>query len=340
MPSLLSPSARRRRACCAAAVTLSVACTPVSTTPPASPAAVMPHVVSEGPGTLLEPIASLGPIGPRPAQRSGPDDARGGRLYDDWRAEKRLTQSFVPDVSSSPELDGHGGPNSNGTLNDGHGHPLPNTGHEYRLKNLFGWDLRGAEGIYGSGFQSKPFVLTRNLLSDARSADELRAWLTEGDETTPAYGQVLNEADIDDVVAYLIKTRSGQLARPSSIFAHEASAPKHYVLAAGGDAARGRERYAISCADCHGDDGRNMVIDETESLGSMSRSNAYEVWFKMLNGQPGTDMRRQILVSSGEDQERAILDVLAALCDRTQFPAMGGAADVPDTDPRCASYLK
>jgi mono/diheme cytochrome c family protein len=275
-----------------------------------------------------------------PSPRSGPDDARGGRLYDNWRAEKHLTDSFVPDVSSSPELDGQGGPNANGTLNDGHGQPLPNTGHEYRLKNLFGWDLRGAEGIYGSRFQQKPFVLTRNLLTDARSAEELRAWLAEGDETTPAYGQVLNEADIEDLVAYLIKTRSGELARPSSIFALDERSPKHYVLAAGGDAERGRERYAISCADCHGEDGRSMVIDETESLGTMSRSSAYEVWFKMLNGQPGTDMRRQILVQSGEDQARAILDVLAALCDRTQFPAIGGGADVPDTDPRCASYLR
>jgi mono/diheme cytochrome c family protein len=146
--------------------------------------------------------------------------------------------------------------------------------------------------------------------------------------------------DLDDLVAYLVKTRTGQLARPSSIFALDAKAPKNYVLAPGGDPARGRERYAISCADCHGDDGRNMPIDETESLGTMSRSSAYEVWFKMLNGQPGTDMHRQILDAGGTAQERAILDVLAALCDRKQFPALAGKADVPDADPRCASYLK
>jgi hypothetical protein len=83
-----------------------------------------------------------------------------------------------------------------------------------------------------------------------------------------------------------------------------------------------------------------MTIDQTQSLGTLSRSSAYEVWFKMLNGQPGTDMRRQILDSKGDEQEQAILDVLAALCDRTLFPAMAGGKDVRDGDPRCAAYLK
>ena len=118
------------------------------------------------------------------------------------------------------------------------------------------------------------------------------------------------------------------------------NADGHYVLAPGGNPARGRDRYAVSCADCHGEDGRFMPIDGSESLGSVSRSSAYEVWFKMLNGQPGTDMRRQIVDTSSADQEQAILDVLAALCDRKAFPPMAGSKDVPDADPRCSAYLR
>ena len=286
------------------------------------------------------PLAAPAGSGSAPVKaRSGPDDARGGRLYDNWRAEKGLT-SFVPDAVGTAALDGQGGPNQNGTLNDSSGRPMANTGHDYRLKNLFGWDLRGSEGIYGSSFERKPYVLARNLLADTRPASELREWLGKGDATLPAFGDVLDADDLDDLVAFLIKMRDRQLAHPGSIFALDPKSPKHYVLAAGGDPERGRERYAISCADCHGEDGRNMTIDETQSLGSMSRASAYEVWFKMLNGQPGTDMRRQILDSSAPDQERAILDVLAALCDRQTFPAMAGARDVPDADPRCSSYLK
>jgi mono/diheme cytochrome c family protein len=313
------------------ATLLSAACNPAETSPP--PATPSPPRAS---AEVAHRAILVTPAAPR----GGPDDARGGRLYDDWRAEKGLTESFVPDRESTRALDGKGGPNANGTLDDGNGKPIPNSGHHYRLKNLFGWDLRGAEGIYGATFQRKSYVLPHNLLTDMRPAEELEAWLARGDASMPAFGEVLDETDLADLVAYLIKTREGQLARPASIFNLDARAPKHYVLAPGGDPKRGRERYAISCADCHGDDGRNLTIDDTESLGTLSRSNAYEVWFKMLNGQPGTDMRRQILDQSGAEQEQAILDVLAALCDRSEFPPMAGANDVRDGDPRCASYLR
>lgn len=316
------------------ALLTALACAPAETSaPPATPAA---PVAADAEDASAAPRAVLVTT---PAPRV-PDDARGGRLYDDWRKEKGLTESFVPDSSRTAALDGKGGPNGNGTLNDGRGRPVPNTGHDYRLKNLFGWDLRGAEGIYGAAFQRKPFVLAHNLLTDARSADELEAWLARGDDTMPGFGRVLSEEDLDDLVAYLVKTRQGQLARPAAIFTLDARAPKNYRLAAGGDPARGRERYAISCADCHGDDGRNVPIDDTESLGTISRSSAYEVWFKMLNGQPGTDMRRQILEPSGPEQEQTILDVLAALCDRKAFPPLAGAGDVRAKDPRCGDYLR
>jgi len=72
------------------------------------------------------------------ASKAGGDDARGGRLFDNWRAEKKLENAFVPDSSKTPELDGRGGPNGNGTLNSGSGQPMANTGHDFRLKNLYG----------------------------------------------------------------------------------------------------------------------------------------------------------------------------------------------------------
>ena len=309
---------------------LGPACSPTEAAPPTTPVQ----------SSAMPEAAAPSVVVPAPAPRTGPDDARGGRLYDDWRAEKGLQSSFVPDVSKTRVLDGKGGPHGNGTLDDGNGKPIANSGHDYRLKNLFGWDLRGAEGIYGAAYHGKPYVLRYNLLTDTRSAEELRAWLARGDESLPAWGQVLDDADLDDLVTYLVKTRDGLLARPASIFTLDKRAPKGYVLAPGGDAVRGRERYAISCADCHGDDGRNMTIDETESVGTLSRSSAYEVWFKMLNGQPGTDMRRQILDARGAEQEQAILDILAALCDRSAFPPMAGGKDVRDGDPRCAGYLR
>jgi hypothetical protein len=53
-------------------------------------------------------------------------------------------------------------------------------------------------------------------------------------------------------------------------------------------------------------------------------------------------MKRQVQEKTGAEDGRAVLDLLAALCDRKTFPALRGrdAADVQDSDPRCGAYLK
>ena len=78
-------------------------------------------------------------------------DELGGRLFDRW-AQK---ETFVADDKKTPDAaDGRGGPFGDGTLPGADGQPLRNTGHDYRLKNVFGWDLRGASGIYGPAAQN------------------------------------------------------------------------------------------------------------------------------------------------------------------------------------------
>jgi mono/diheme cytochrome c family protein len=294
---------------------------------------------AEAPPRDAETPEAVDPVS-EPVANDVPDDARGARLYDNWRGEKEIGDAFVPDSARTPELDGKGGPNGNGTLDDGDGRPLPNTGHDYRLKNLFGWDLRGARGVYGPNHQNKAFVLAHDLLSEPRSEQELRAFLAGGTDGVPAYGAVLDDKDIEDLTAFLAKTRSGALAGPDAIFRLEPAAPKSYVLHPGGDAARGRARFQRTCADCHGADGTKIAIDETESVGTLSRAAGYEVWFKILHGQPGTAMGRQVAESEPSAQARAILDLFATLCDRAAFPARAGAEDVPDGDPRCGAYLR
>jgi mono/diheme cytochrome c family protein len=288
------------------------------------------------PATAPEPGASEAPAA------AAPDDARGGRLFDNWRAEKQLGDTFTADAAKTPEPDGKGGPNGNGTLNDGAGRPLANSGHDYRLKNLFGWDLRGAEGVYGPAHQNKAYVLPRNLLTDTRSAAELQRWLAAGDEHLPAYGQVLDAKDLADLTAFLVKTRDGALARPENVYELKESVPKNYSLLPGADVTKGRERFSQSCAKCHGPDGRKLPIDEVESVGTLARSSAYEIWFKIQHGHPGSAMERQVSEPTGAANGQAVLDILAALCDRTTFPALAGkeSADVADGDARCGAHLK
>ena len=41
-----------------------------------------------------------------------PDHARGGRLYDSWRTERKLSSIYTYDQALTPELDGKGGPDA------------------------------------------------------------------------------------------------------------------------------------------------------------------------------------------------------------------------------------
>lgn len=258
------------------------------------------------------------------------DTAWGGRFYDRWYTEQ--DGGFAPGKS--------GGPRGDGTLDNGAGVALPNGGHDYRLKNLFGWDLRGAEGVYGPEYQNRDYVLPVNLLTDTRTTDELTQWLTEGDDTTPAYGAVMKPEEIAGIVAFVDAVRTGALPGPEQVFALSKTAPKNYVLREGGNVERGRTLFADSCAGCHGDDGRKLTIDDDASLGLFMRTKAYEGWIKTLNGHPGTAMGREIEFESSAEGGAMILDIAAGLCDRVAFPSLDGVQDVPDGDPRCGAYLK
>lgn len=277
-----------------------------------------------------------------PAAARPPDPARGGRLYDSWRTERKLSSTFAFDSPSTPELDGKGGPNGNGTLNDGRGRPMPNTGHDYRLRSFFGWDLRGKLGVSGPAYHGERHVLERNLLEDQRTPEQLRSWLERGDEQLPAYGQVLNAQDLDDLTAFLVQSREGRIARPEQVFQLDESAPGSYRLRTGANPARGAELFSFVCSDCHGNDGRKLPFDAGHTLGTYSRTRGFEAWFKIQNGLAGSPMKGQIAEQTGADASQTVLDLLAALCDRRQFPGRDfvGIQDVPDGDPRCGKYLK
>lgn len=270
------------------------------------------------------------------------DTARGGRLFDNWVNEKKLNEAFEPDSSKTPELDGSGGPHGNGSLSDGNGRPLPNTGHDYRLKNLFGWDLRGKQGIYGPSYQNKSFVLAKSLLEGQESEQQIAAWLKRGDSQVPAYGSVLSDRDLRDVAAFMVAVREGRLPGPADIFTLDAQAPKNYRLLPDADPGRGARVIGQRCSGCHGASGTKFAIDETESIGSISRTSGYEIWLKIVNGHPGSTMKSQLLPGDGDGKERSqlVLDVLAALCDRERFPKLEKGEDVPDGDVRCGSYLR
>jgi hypothetical protein len=265
----------------------------------------------------------------------------GGRLFDHWA--KELNLDFVPDNPETPDADGKGGPFNNGTLPGRDGNPILNTGHDYRLKNLFGWDLRGADGIYGPNYRNKPHVLLPDLLKNTDSREDWITRLDEGEDAIPAFGKVLTRPQIEALVDFLLGVRDGTLPQPNDFFALSENTPGNYQLTPGGDAERGVAYFIQTCSHCHGADGTSFLLEDGAlSLGMLMRLEGYETWAKVLSGQPGTGMHSQ--VPQGVPREeivQIIRDLNAATCDRTRYPkgaATGG--DVPDGDPRCGSYLK
>jgi len=268
----------------------------------------------------------------------------GGRLFDMWYDE--IDGEFVPDDAETPEIDGRGGPNRNGTLNGVDGKPIANTGHDYRLKNLFGWDMRGDAGIYGRDYQAKPWVLPSGPLSPQHARTSRSQWIarvTNGEGGLPAYGDVMSTAEIEAVVDFMLAVRDGRTAHPDNLYRLSTESPNGFVLAPGGDADRGHKLYDAQCAECHGTDATQIIFDNGEqSLGQHARYYGYAVAMIALSGEPGSDMGPELSLNlSVAEQTSALLDLFAALCDRERYPR--GAAtdpDVPDGDPRCGAYLR
>jgi len=268
----------------------------------------------------------------------------GARLFDMWYDESAA--DFIPDDEETPEIDGSGGPNGNGTLNGVDGLPVGNDGHDYRFKNLFGWDMRGDAGIYGREHQAKAWVLATGPLSAAHAQIGRAEWInrvTNGWAGLPAYGEVLTAAEIASLVDFMLAVRDGQLPGPDDLYALNSDAPRGFVLAAGGDAARGHDLYAEQCADCHGADATKIIFDDGEqSLGQHARYFGYAVAMISLAGEPGSEMGPQPWADlTAAEQTRNLLDLLAALCDRDRYPRGAGTdPEVPDNDPRCREYLR
>ncbi|WP_437967154.1 hypothetical protein WMF04_47685 [Sorangium sp. So ce260] len=295
------------------------------------------------PDTTANPAPSSAPALPAPATPAI-DTALGGRLFDKFYGKEPPFSAFVPDSSKTKgALDGQGGPSGNGTLKLGSGEAISNdAGHDYRLKNFFGWDLKGREGIYGPSAMAKGYAVSRNLLGGRETQEQLVALFTKGDREIPAYGEVLTPPQIEAVAAFVIGVRDGALPHPDQIFTIKPPAQGHYALLPGGDAARGKAHIKERCASCHGDDGTKMLFDDgAYSLGSHARQKAYEDWHKILNGQPGSPMGRQVRGSTGKEMAQELLDILAALCDRGAFPpGKATAKDVENGDGRCGAYLR
>lgn len=255
------------------------------------------------------PPAASPPAEPPPSETPvAYDTALGGRLFDKWSAEAKSAKTEGPE----------------------------------RLKNLLGWDLRGKSGMYGPAHFDKKTAIDVDLLTWQGDVASIADRLAKGDGAVPAYGEVLSRAQLEALAAFVVAERDGTLPRADAVLTLTSPAAKDYALKSGGNLERGHQRIAERCARCHGADGTQFLIDDGEySLGTHARQKAYEDWFKILNGQPGTSMHRQVTGVTSAEMTQELLDILSALCDRTRYP-VGKASkpDVADGDPRCGAALR
>ncbi len=308
---------------------------PTQPQPSATASAVPTVAATTAPSSV--PVVVTASATAKPIEAPVRDNIKGGQDFDKWVAE-----GFKPDdAKTKGKADGTGGPNKDGTLLSQDGKPVLNDGHDYRLKNLFGWDLRGKAGIYGPDMMNKSYVVDLNLLERKDSEADLAAWLKSGTKNVPAFGSVMSDAQLADMAAFIVGVRDRKLVHPADVFELKKGSPANYVLRPGGNADTGKALYKERCASCHGEDGTTFLFDDKEfSLGTHARQKAYEDWLKILNGQPRTAMGRQ-LKGDNKQMTQELLDLFAALCDRKAFPkGPAKGKDVPDADPRCGKYLR
>ena len=79
----------------------------------------------------------------------------------------------------------------------------------------------------------------------------------------------------------------------------------------GGNAGRGDAIYAVTCAECHGNDGKGV---DGLSVGLKIRTKPHEMWFKAKFGDPGT------MPSGMVTELQDLKDLFAALINDTKYP--------------------
>lgn len=268
----------------------------------------------------------------------------GGRVVDKFYAVEGH-KPFVPDrKTTAGTADGLGGKHNDGAACDCDGKTILNDdGHDYRIKNYFGWDLKGVEGIYGPDFKNKKSVRPENLMTSKMSADELYKWFATGQAAgLPVYGHLVKPSHLRAAVDFIVAVRDGKLPRADDVWTLAKGSAGGYKLNGGADVAAGKANIAGKCAMCHGTDGTRIGLHGGDlSLGSFVRGKSYEAWFKVLAGHAGSQMKGQVPAGlPRKEAAKFILDTLAALCDRAAFPKLADGRDVEDGDPRCGAYLK
>lgn len=203
--------------------------------------------------TCLLLLPAAGPVGA--AESEAHAIARGGRLYDNWFAEKQVKAP----AAANPAY-----PDAGKFKGD--------KGTDWRCKECHGWDYRGKAGAYAEG---KHYTGIAGITS-ARGAKVERIVALLGDANHNYGPDLLDDKDRHDLALFVTR---GQAEMDRYI--------DRAAKRANGDEGRGHAYFETVCATCHGLDGKG---EDTPPLGQLANENPWEVLHKMVNGQPKWEM--------------------------------------------------
>ncbi len=253
-----------------------------------------------------------------------PDGILGGKLFDRfWAVETEYVAPQDPgvsqaDITAFPEF--------------------------YRCKSCHGWDRQGRAGAYiGRGpTTTRPNVanvdLTTSLsaLTDQQVFDLIKnvggrdvdPALT-GDGTNglgdpmPDYGKILSDGEIWSLVEFLRNDAvdTDQLYTLSTSGSYPTGTADFLNIGSDGDAVAGNTYFQFNCSNCHGATGLLFpgLPFPDKSVGSILRSEPYEVQHLVKFGNLGTSMLSYPTITTGE-----LKDLYKALDNPAQFPDASG----------------
>jgi thiosulfate dehydrogenase len=202
------------------------------------------------------------------AQGNSPSDADivgGAQLYDKWFA----VLNVAPPASDMPIW-------SRQSTNTRSG---PDT---WRCAECHGWDYRGASGAYGAGshFTGFPDVMS---LSAEMSLEEIAGSLKGEKDKAHDFSAYLDDVSLIQLGIFLKNGTidDSQYIDPISL----------QVVA--GDVSQGKQLYASTCAECHGEDGKKIVFRSegiNEYLGSVANRDPWRFLHRTRFGVAGTNM--------------------------------------------------
>jgi thiosulfate dehydrogenase len=229
--------------------------------------------------------AGLALAGAAVAQAPSPNSiAFGGRLYDKWWKA----------VSGVKEPVGNHHMWALQTTNKRRGLDT------WRCKECHGWDYRGKDGAYGSGFHYTSFPGV--MAVRAKSVNQIKAILKGSTNPKHDFSSTLDDAALTNLASFL---KHG-LVDLAPVIDLKTRKP---VRAA---AARGQQLF-VMCAACHGPDGKKLNFgkpDNPEYVGTVAQENPWEFVHKVRAGQPGSEPPMPAGVELGWSLQD-VLDILS-----------------------------